>query len=62
VDKEAPRRDAVDWLDKLQRVDILRVDPALSLTDGELVIKYRDSRRSQLRPANNLQARAGSWF
>ena len=32
------------------RVDIPRGDPALPLTDDELLIKYRDCGRSQLRP------------
>jgi len=32
------------------RVDIPRGDPALPLTDDELLVKYRDCARSQLRP------------
>jgi 2-methylcitrate dehydratase PrpD len=32
------------------RVDIPRGDPALPLTDDELLAKYRDCGRSQLRP------------
>ncbi|MGH8611032.1 MAG: MmgE/PrpD family protein [Gammaproteobacteria bacterium] len=32
------------------RVDIPRGDPALPLTDDELLVKYRDCSRSQLRP------------
>ena len=32
------------------RVDIPRGDPALPLTDDELLEKYRDCARSQLRP------------
>jgi len=32
------------------RVDIPRGDPALPLTDDELLAKYRDCARSQLRP------------
>jgi hypothetical protein len=32
------------------RVDIPRGDPALPLTDDELLTKYRDCARTQLRP------------
>jgi hypothetical protein len=34
----------------IPRVDIPRGDPVLPLTDDELLAKYRDFARSQLRP------------
>jgi 2-methylcitrate dehydratase PrpD len=40
------------------RVDIPRGDPALPLTDDELLVKYRDCARSQLR-SDDLERSVG---